>query len=79
MSLLTIVVPCFNEEQTLETCVSRILAIQDHSLQLEIIIVDDCSTDKSAEIAKRLSAKHSQVICYKHECNQGKGAALRAG
>lgn len=79
MSLLTIVVPCFNEEQTLETCVSRILAIQDHSLQLEIIIVDDCSTDKSAEIAKRLSAKHSQVICYKHDCNQGKGAALRTG
>jgi len=77
--LLTVVVPCYNEEQTLEKCISRILAIQDQSLQVEIIIVDDCSTDSSAEIAQRLTAEYSRIAYYRHERNKGKGAALRTG
>jgi len=44
---LSVVIPCFNEERTLKICVGRVLAIADESLALEILIVDDCSTDQS--------------------------------
>ncbi len=77
--ILTVVIPCYNEERTLERCISDVLAIQDNSLRLEVIIVDDCSTDNSAEIAQRLAAEYPQIICCRHERNRGKGAALRTG
>lgn len=76
---LTVVVPCYNEEQTLERCIAQVLAIQDNSLRLEVIIVDDCSTDNSAEIAQRLAAGYPQISYFRHERNKGKGAALRTG
>ncbi|MDX2469131.1 MAG: bifunctional glycosyltransferase family 2/GtrA family protein [SAR324 cluster bacterium] len=76
---LSIVVPCFNEEATLETCIDRILGIGSADVKLEILIVDDCSSDKSLEIAKALGEKHPEVQSLKHEVNSGKGAALHTG
>jgi len=76
---LSIVVPCFNEERTLETCVSRIHELASKDLRLEIIIVNDCSSDKSLSIANDLAVRHSDVIVVHHEKNRGKGAALRSG
>lgn len=76
---LSIVIPCFNEEKTLEACVDRVRNISDEHLKLEIIIVDDYSKDNSYNIAKELSNKFSDVSVLKHEKNQGKGAALRTG
>jgi glycosyltransferase involved in cell wall biosynthesis len=76
---LSIVVPCYNEDRTLELCVSRIQELTGQDLELEIIIVDDCSTDNSLAIANELSARHPGVIVVHHEKNQGKGAALRSG
>ncbi len=55
---LSIVVPCFNEENTLRRCIERVLEITDDSLQLEIILVDDCSIDKSLEITCKLDSEH---------------------
>jgi glycosyltransferase involved in cell wall biosynthesis len=55
------------------------MAIQDHALQLEVIIVDDGSTDGSAKVARRLAEIHPQIVYCRHERNQGKGAALRTG
>lgn len=75
----SIVIPCYNEEKTLEKCVKRVRAISDDHLKLEIIIVDDFSKDNSYKIAKELETKYSEVKVYKHEKNQGKGAALRTG
>ncbi|MBK7105280.1 MAG: bifunctional glycosyltransferase family 2/GtrA family protein [Ignavibacteriae bacterium] len=75
----TIVMPCYNEEKTLEKSVGRVRDISDENLKLEIIIVDDCSKDNSFNIAKGLATKYSDVKVYKHEKNQGKGAALRTG
>ena len=46
---LSIVIPCYIEEKTLEECVDRVVAIADDTLNLEIIIVDDCSKDRSRE------------------------------
>lgn len=76
---VSVVVPCFNEERTLEQCVERVLSISDEGLDLEIIVVDDASTDRSVEVAKRLEAKHREIKVLLQERNQGKGAALRTG
>lgn len=76
---LSVVVPCFNEERTVETCIRRVLDIKDESLDLEIIFVDDCSTDKSLDIAKAMARKHPELIVMHHSRNLGKGAALKTG
>ena len=76
---LSVVIPCFNEEKTLRKCIEKVLDISDASLFIEIIIVDDCSTDQSLSIARQLEAKFSQITVLEHERNQGKGAALRNG
>jgi glycosyltransferase involved in cell wall biosynthesis len=76
---LSIVVPCYNEARTLRECLKRTLAIQDEALRLEIIVVDDASTDDSLAIARDVASLHSEVIVLQHEVNQGKGAALRTG
>ena len=76
---LSIVVPCFNEEQTLATRVSRILEVPDETLSLEVILVDDCSSDRSLTIAEGLAGKHPEIRVLRHAKNQGKGAAPRTG
>ena len=75
----SIIIPCFNEEKTLKGCVERVIKIADESLFLEIIIVDDCSSDGSLSIARELESKHPEILVLDHEKNQGKGAALRTG
>jgi dolichol-phosphate mannosyltransferase len=76
---LSIVVPCFNEAKTLERCIQSVLAIQDEALALEIIVVDDCSTDNSLKIAERLAEESPAVTVLRHAKNRGKGAALQTG
>ena len=76
---LSVVIPCFNEEQTLAACVSRVLAIQDAALSLEVLVVDDGSSDRSAAIAEDLVHRYPEVRLLRHRKNQGKGAALRTG
>jgi glycosyltransferase involved in cell wall biosynthesis len=76
---LSVVIPCYSEENTLEACVERVLAIADDTLELELIIVDDGSQDGSGEIANQLGARHSNLVVLRHDANQGKGAALRTG
>jgi len=76
---LTLVIPCYNEENTLEQCVERVQAIADETLSLELIIVDDCSKDKSVQVAEVLINRYANIRLLRHEKNQGKGAALRTG
>ena len=76
---LSLVVPCYNEDKTLSEIVERVLTLRSEKLALEIIIVDDCSKDKSWETAQVLAEKYPEIILAKHEVNQGKGAALRTG
>ncbi len=76
---VSVVVPCYNEQATLSECVARVLAIADETLALEVVIVDDCSTDGSLDTAREIAARHPQVSVCAHEYNQGKGAALRTG
>ena len=76
---LSLVIPCYNEENTLQKCVEQVLKIADTSLTLEIIIVDDCSSDRSLTIAHSLSQENDNITVLSHKTNQGKGAALRTG
>jgi glycosyltransferase involved in cell wall biosynthesis len=76
---LCVIIPCYNEENTLEKCADRVLAIQDETLELEIIVVDDCSTDNSLEAAHRLVERVPGLVLLRHEVNRGKGAAFRTG
>jgi len=76
---LSIVIPCFNEETTLERCLQSVLEIQTETLALEILVVDDCSTDNSLELAEKFSGSHPEVTVLRHERNRGKGAALQTG
>jgi dolichol-phosphate mannosyltransferase len=76
---LSLVIPCYNEERTLESCIEKVLAIADDSLALELVIVDDCSKDKSLAVARNLADRIPGIVVLHHEKNQGKGAALRTG
>jgi glycosyltransferase involved in cell wall biosynthesis len=71
---LSVVMPCYNEEATLETITKAVL---ESPLVGELIIVDDCSSDGTADVLATLTDSRIHVI--KHEVNQGKGAALRTG
>lgn len=76
---LSVVIPCFNEERTLEACIERVLALRAKDLELEIIVVDDCSKDGSLKVAQELESRHPEIRVLQHAHNQGKGAALRTG
>jgi glycosyltransferase involved in cell wall biosynthesis len=73
---LSVIIPVYNEEATLAHVVSKVLAVP---YLLEIIIVDDCSTDASSEIALELAAKDSRVRAILHQRNAGKTEALKTG
>ena len=76
---LSVVIPCYNEQDTLRVVVASVLAIAHDGLEVEVLIVDDCSTDGSMKVAEELSAANLAVKVLKHEANRGKGAALRTG
>ena len=70
---LTVVVPAFNEADTIALVVERLQALP---YELQIIVVDDCSDDGTAAVVEGLG---DAVELIRHERNQGKGAALRSG
>ena len=76
---LSLVIPCYNEEKTLETCIENVRQLAGEQLLIEIIIVDDASADNSLAIAKELAGKYPEIKVFGHQKNQGKGAALRTG
>jgi glycosyltransferase involved in cell wall biosynthesis len=76
---LSVVIPCYNEAATLAKCVARVRAIASQDLAVEIVIVNDASTDDSLAAAGTLADRHPEISVYSHEVNQGKGAALRTG
>ena len=73
---LSIVIPVYNEKDTLEEIFRR---VQDTPYHKEVIAVDDASIDGSQAILKRLAEQYENVRLFFHDKNQGKGAALRTG
>ena len=73
---LSIIIPCYNEERTIEKVINNV--INQKYKNIEIIVVDDCSQDTTPDILKnKLSNKIDKLLF--HSNNQGKGAALRTG
>src|SRR5688500_6267108 len=75
-SVLSVVMPAFNEESTISTIVHKVMRIPG---LLELIIVDDCSTDKAGEIASALAAGDNRIIYIRQPANAGKTEALKTG
>jgi glycosyltransferase involved in cell wall biosynthesis len=73
--LLTVVMPVYNELATVEEVVRRVLALP---LRVQLVVVDDCSTDGTSDLLARLAAELPFEL-VRQPVNQGKGAALRAG
>jgi glycosyltransferase involved in cell wall biosynthesis len=72
---LSIVMPVYNERETLTIILERVLAVP---FEKEVIIVNDCSTDNSREILREYEGR-SDITVVDHDRNRGKGAALRTG
>lgn len=75
-SCLSVVVPVYNEAGTIGDVIKTVSA---QSLVQEIIVVDDASTDKTWENLEAIARENCRVKLFRHEFNQGKGAALRTG
>ncbi len=73
---LSVVVPAYNEAATLRAVIGKLLHVP---CLLEIIIVDDCSSDGTTELAQQLSDAHTEVTVVQQARNSGKSAALKAG
>ncbi len=73
--LLSVIIPVFNEQATIESVIGRIQALD---VPCEIIVVDDASTDGTREILESLRGRAGLKAVY-HTQNRGKGAALRTG
>ena len=76
MKLLTCVVPCYNSAAWMERAVESLLAGGE---EMEILIVDDGSTDRTGEVADRLAAEHPTIIRTHHQENAGHGSVLNYG
>lgn len=76
MNKITILIPIFNEVNTLETILKKVEEAPFGGLEKEIILIDDFSTDGTKEILKNLESKYP---VFYHDQNMGKGAALRTG
>ena len=75
--LVSVVVPVFNEAATVGEIVER--AARRSSLRLEVLLVDDGSTDESPRVLAQLAERHTEVRVLTQPANRGKGAAVRRG
>ena len=79
MSLkLNVIIPCYNEKNTIEIIIDKVLKVNIEPHKKKIIIIDDHSNDGSRDILKKYENKNDMEILY-HEKNYGKGKAIRSG
>ena len=75
---LSVLVPVYNERHVVEASLNRVRALKDDLISsLELIIVDDQSTDGTWEILQRLASEDSRIVLLRNERNSGKGASVR--
>lgn len=82
MSILSIVIPAYNEGRTIHLILDRVKAVSlRDNIAKEVIIVNDCSRDNTEEAIQAYMGNNPElnIQYYKHEVNQGKGAALHTG
>lgn len=76
---LSIVIPCYNEKQTINKILDEIMAVNLGSTKKEVIIVDDGSKDGTRNILAKLEKSNKSIRVFLQKVNQGKGAALKRG
>jgi len=74
--VLSVVIPVYNEIRTLHEILRQVRAVP---ISKQIILVDDCSTDGTTELLRKMAEEETDLTVVFHEKNQGKGAALRTG
>ncbi|MFZ1826543.1 MAG: glycosyltransferase family 2 protein, partial [Chitinophagales bacterium] len=82
MQKLSVIVPAYNEENTIETILNTLSSVQlIADITMEIIVVNDCSKDNTAAILQSFIQSHPQldIKSFHHAVNKGKGAALHTG
>lgn len=77
--LFSIIVPCFNEEQSIASTLEALAGSLQADEPYEVIVVDDGSTDGTAAILDTLRPRYANVQVVNHESNRGYGAALKTG
>jgi glycosyltransferase involved in cell wall biosynthesis len=76
---LSIVMPCYNEKDSVEKIIAEVMDVNLGTTKKEIIMIDDGSKDGTRDILKKLAAKHDNIKLVFNEKNMGKGASLRKG
>ncbi len=80
--ILSIIIPAYNEERTIEAILDKVLSVNLlENISKEIVIINDCSKDKTAEIVNDYISKHSDenIRFLEQSQNMGKGAAIHRG
>jgi glycosyltransferase involved in cell wall biosynthesis/phospholipid N-methyltransferase len=78
MSNLSVIIPCFNERTTIQEILRRVLSVELEAIDLEVVIIDDGSTDGSAKVIAMTAQAEPRIRVITHPRNRGKGAALRS-
>ena len=73
---LSVLMPIYNESRTLKEIIDRVLSV-DLDLELELVCVDDHSSDESVEIIQDIAGRDERIRLVRHESNLGKGRAIR--
>ena len=73
--LITVIIPCYNENKTIGKIIDKILSLKN--INLQIIVIDDYSTDGTREILKNNISEKVDKVIY-HDTNKGKGAAIKS-
>jgi len=78
MTKLSIIIPVFNEKNTIEEILKRVISAPTFDYKKEIIVVDDGSNDGTEKLLKNLNKKFNFIL-LKHAKNSGKGFAIKTG
>lgn len=76
----SLILPCYNEAEHIEKSIPKAISVLENSkYSYELILIDDKSSDNTADLIKKISKNKSKIRTYFHENNQGRGATVTEG
>lgn len=76
MKKLSIIIPAYNEEKTIEEVIKKVMDVKLPNYEKEIIVVNDASKDSTFKLLVKLKRKYRKLIVLNHKINSGKGSAI---